>query len=45
MDTRTDATVPGPVSADPEMDVLGRFYQDGQTCRGHLTIRTGRSAR
>ena len=28
MDTRTDSTVPGPVSVGPEMDALGRFYQD-----------------
>jgi hypothetical protein len=28
MDTRTAAAVPGPVSAGPEMDALGRFYQD-----------------
>ena len=28
MDARTDATVPRPVGAGPEMDPLGRFYQD-----------------
>ena len=28
MDTRTDTTVPGPVSVGPEMDALGRFYRD-----------------
>src|SRR5213083_619527 len=28
MDTRTDATVPRPVSAGPEMEALGRFFQD-----------------
>jgi hypothetical protein len=28
MDTRTDVTVPRPVSAGPEMDALGRFYRD-----------------
>jgi hypothetical protein len=28
MDTRTDAAIPWPVSAGPEMDALGRFYQD-----------------
>ena len=28
MDTRTDSTVPRPVSVGPEMEALGRFYQD-----------------
>jgi hypothetical protein len=28
MDTRTGFTVPGPVSAGPEMEALGRFYRD-----------------
>ena len=28
MEARTDSTVPRPVSVGPEMEALGRFYQD-----------------
>jgi hypothetical protein len=41
MDTRTDSTVPRPVSVGPEMEALGGI----PTRVRHLTISTGRSLR
>jgi hypothetical protein len=42
MDIRTNAAVPRPASAGPEMDALGRFYQEVCPAGIPSTANTGR---